>query len=266
MEDGHIAAQGQTIDFSGVGAHHQNGVAERSIQTISRWSRAMMIHLVLHWPDSASPDLWPFAMEHAVYIWNSLPQRESGIAPLEILTRTRFPDHNALLRLHVFGCPTYILDPKLQDGKKLPKWTPRSRRGIYLGFSPIHSSSVARVLNPRTGNVSPQYHFVCDDHFSTVPNVGTGGIELAMNDQVWYDIVQVGYENDVQDIFGDGDTIPNLQEEWLSEAERAALQHQRQAIVPRRAQQSSTLPGVWEFSKSYVLGLSRGYEGHTLYR
>ena len=30
-----VTAQGQTIEFSGVGAHHQNGVAERAIQTIT---------------------------------------------------------------------------------------------------------------------------------------------------------------------------------------------------------------------------------------
>ena len=41
--------------------------------------------------------------------------------------------------------------------------------GIYVGRSPFHAGSVALVLNPRTGHVSPQYHVVFDDDFTTVP-------------------------------------------------------------------------------------------------
>ena len=40
--------------------------------------------------------------------------------------------------------------------------------GIYVGHSPAHSGSVELVLNPKTGLVSPQYHVVYDDQFSTV--------------------------------------------------------------------------------------------------
>ena len=52
--------------------------------------------------------------------------------------------------------------------KGVPKWEPRSRLGIYVGHSPAHAGSVALVLNPKTGLVSPQYHVVYDDQFSTV--------------------------------------------------------------------------------------------------
>ena len=33
----HCSDLGQSLRFSGVGAHHQNGVAERAIQTITTW-------------------------------------------------------------------------------------------------------------------------------------------------------------------------------------------------------------------------------------
>jgi hypothetical protein len=70
--------------------------------------------------------------------------------------------------MHVWGCPVYVLDPTLQQGSKLPKWQPRSRRGIFVGFSPAHSSDVPLILNTQTGHISPQFHVVFDDNFSTV--------------------------------------------------------------------------------------------------
>jgi len=42
---------GQSLYFSGVGAHHQNGVAEREIQTITNMARANLLHATLHWPE-----------------------------------------------------------------------------------------------------------------------------------------------------------------------------------------------------------------------
>lgn len=77
-------------------------------------------------------------------------------------------DYTDLHRVRVFGCPVYVLDPKLQDAKKIPKWSKRSWKGIFMGFSPRHSSTVALVLNPDTGYVTPQYHVVFDERFSTV--------------------------------------------------------------------------------------------------
>ena len=68
-----IALQEQDIDFSGTGAHFQNGVAERSSQTVITWARAMMMHLSQHWPEAFDEELWPFAMDQAVYLWNNLP-------------------------------------------------------------------------------------------------------------------------------------------------------------------------------------------------
>ena len=73
-----------------------------------------------------------------------------------------------LKHYHTFGCPVYILDSRSQTNPKgVPKWEPQSRLGIYVGHSPAHAGSVELVLNPKTGLVSPQYHVVYDDQFST---------------------------------------------------------------------------------------------------
>jgi hypothetical protein len=154
---------------SGVGAHHQV-LAERQIQTTFNWSRANLLHFVLHWPQMAKnrDNLWPFAVDYAVYMHNNLPIRDMRFSPIEKFTGTTFDNYNHLTRAHVFGCPVYVLDPRLQDSKKIPKWSMRSRRGIYLGVSKQHSSTVHLVLNPETGAISPQYHCIFDDTFSTV--------------------------------------------------------------------------------------------------
>ena len=129
----------------------------------------MMLHSALHWPDQADINLWSFAMQHAAFIWNNLPDETSGLAPIEYLTGSRLASYDCLRQLHVWGYPVFVLDPKLQDGKKLPKWKPRSRLGQYLGVAPGYSSSVGYILNLDTGFVSPQYHVVHDDYFTTVP-------------------------------------------------------------------------------------------------
>ncbi len=48
------AWMGQIYSFSGVGAHHQNGVAEGNIKTLAQWARANMLHLAHHWPSQAN--------------------------------------------------------------------------------------------------------------------------------------------------------------------------------------------------------------------
>ena len=146
-------------------------------------ARAMLLHFALHWPQAATVDLWPFAVDQAVYIWNHLPHPKHKLSPIEHFTSAAFGNHHHLQRLHVFGCPVFVLDAKLQDGKKLPKWERRSRRGVYLGVSKAHSSTVHLVLNPDTGYVSPQYHVIFDDTFSTVFSEG------AFNDNVWNSLV-----------------------------------------------------------------------------
>jgi hypothetical protein len=74
----------QTIRYSGVGAHHQSGVVERAIRMISESARAMILHAAIHWPEVTTMDLWPLSMDYAVYLWNRMPRKDSGMASLEI--------------------------------------------------------------------------------------------------------------------------------------------------------------------------------------
>ena len=69
--------------------------------------------------------------------------------------------------------PVYVLYPKLQDGKKIPKWERGVRQAIFVGFSPDHSTNMHLVFNPRTQHIYPQYHVTFDVDFTTVPAVST---------------------------------------------------------------------------------------------
>ena len=229
----------QKISFSGVGAKHQNGIAERTIQTICNWARAQLLHQVLHWPDSANLELWPFAIEHAVYIWNHLPRKDTKMAPIEMFTRSKLSNATNLLgRLHVWGCPAYVLEPKLQDGKKIPKWDPRVRRGQFLGFSKQHSSTVGLILNSRTGAISPQFHCVYDDLFTTVPNAEAGGLfdVTTFDAESWNRLIESGLERTLDD--DEALELPDLHPDWLSE--------QSIPPVPTDAIPRTNPPGVTE--------------------
>jgi hypothetical protein len=137
----------------------------------------MMLHFTLHWPQEARLDLWPFAVDYAVWLWNHLPDTTTRLSPIEFFTKTTFPDHRHLQRISVFGCPVFVLYPTLQDAKKLLKWQRRSSKGIFLGFSPKHHTNVALVLNPETGSLTPHYHVVFDEKISTITfNVQTDSI------------------------------------------------------------------------------------------
>ncbi len=81
------ANQGHTI--SGVGSHHQNGLAERAIKTIQDMTCAMMIHLSVHWPNEYDIWLWPFAMDYTVWLYNHTPWHSSRLAPMELFCGTR---------------------------------------------------------------------------------------------------------------------------------------------------------------------------------
>ena len=93
-----------------------------------------------------------------------------GLSAIDIWSRSRFETvSETLSNFHVWGCPTYVLEPNLQKpGVKIPKWYPRSQIGVNIGFSKMHLKKVGLVLNLLTGSISPQYHVKFDDIISTV--------------------------------------------------------------------------------------------------
>jgi hypothetical protein len=222
-----LLVKGQGIKHSGVGGHHQNGVAENCIKTTVRTARTMMIHSALRWPEHNERDLWPLAFSHAAHLHNETPHMLTRLSPNEIWSRSK-STHSALINAHPWGCPVYVLQPRLQDGGKLPKWEPRSRRGQYMGASPLHASTVGLIRNLNTHHISPQFHCVYDNGFDTVHSIeGEPPAE-------WPDMFVF---NRFRSDYDDSDFVPELSDEWLTPVEVAARQQlersQRQAADPQ---------------------------------
>jgi hypothetical protein len=116
----------QIITFAGAGAHHHNGMAKRAIGMITNMARTMMLHAAIHWPDATNTTQWPMAVTHATYLYNHMPCLETGIFPVDLFTKMRWEQKKSH-DCHVWGCPVYVLDKTLGDGKKIPKWKPRSK-------------------------------------------------------------------------------------------------------------------------------------------
>eukprot|EP00957_Ditylum_brightwellii_P111201 8479796-Ditylum_brightwellii.AAC.1 len=79
---------------------------------------------MLHWPEQVTTDLWPFTFNYAVFLHNHLPKRGHCLAPIKLFTQTTVP-HSFFKGAHVWGCPVYVLQPSLWEGKKIPRWAPQ---------------------------------------------------------------------------------------------------------------------------------------------
>ena len=114
-----------------------------------------------------------------------------------------------LSNCHVWGCPTYVLEKKLQKpGVKIPKWGPRSRRGVNMGISNMHSTQVGLVLNLLTGSISPHFHVVFGDMFSNLMS------STAADPEDWIRLVTS--RNSRIQVMLDQEDDPELDDEWLT--------------------------------------------------
>ena len=180
-----INTKDQKITFCGVGAHHQNGIVENKNKMITLGARTLLLHGMRMWPQMIDEIFWPFAVKATADRHNTLNLNVNHETPESALRGTD-ADDVPVKTFHTLFCPVYVLDSRLQNagGAGPPKWEPRARMGVYLGHSPFHAGSVALVWNPTTGRVSPQYHVVFDDDFTTVPYMEAGTVPPHWDDLV----------------------------------------------------------------------------------
>ena len=188
-----------------------------------------MLHAAIHWPDMADPSLWPMAVQHAMFLHNHVPSPSTGLCPHDLFFKTRW-SQTKFHDLHVWGCPVYVLDKTLSDGKKLPRWTPRSHCEVFIGLSPKHSSTVPLVLNPGTVAITPQYHVVFDDEFTTISTNEDSMPDL--NSDLW---VKLFGNSSIEFVFDDESEahiadLPDEEDPYAS----ALYDHRRSTILAAR--------------------------------
>ena len=84
-----------------------------------------------------------------------------------------------------------------------------------MGWSPHHASTMPLVLNLETGSVSPQFHIVFDDWFSTVSSSASFD-EESIESNKWTKLLM---SERLQVLFDETDDV-QLDDEWLTEIER----------------------------------------------
>ena len=105
---------------------------------------------------------------------------------------------------------------------------------MFVGFSPRHSSLVPLILNPQTGKISPQFHVIFDNWFTSVLSVG---VDNAFEPSMWQTLFSHScyhYMFDDHDAISLSDdwTDPGLQNVLVTEF-RQPLQVQSHLEVPR---------------------------------
>ena len=158
----------QQLPFAGVGAHHQNGLAERKIGILQDLTQINFAHANAVCPEAVTAHLWPYAMRCVNDRLNKTPlmQDPRRRSPLELFRNSPVAPHYK--QWIPFGCPTYALRSELQDSKPFHKWENRSQVGIYIGRSPQHASNISLVMHKDSGYVSPQFHVVHDRKFESL--------------------------------------------------------------------------------------------------
>ncbi len=156
-----------------------------------------------------------------------------------------------------------MLESKLQNGQKLPKWNRWSRLGQFLGYSYEHSSLVANIWHLKMGYVSPQYHVVFDDLFKTV---FSSGADDALVNSICENLYGTSCEIYATDEYDAHDNLvykpPPLDEVWLDaegrEQSKIELRKQRKCneelmrncevatkdMVPTPATQGGHVPDI----------------------
>jgi hypothetical protein len=94
---------------------------------------------------------------------------------------------------------------------------------MFVGISNLHSSDVPLILNMQTGSITPQFHVVFDDYFSTVTSIS----DNEKPPDSWEDLC---LENSVHLIDDNTnqrsciDSFSYLNDEWLTKEELQAKQ------------------------------------------
>ena len=109
----HVEQSNPHIEYCGVGAYFQNGIAENAIKIGTGNARTMLLHAMYRWPEVITANLWPFAVALADWNRNHFRIRKNGLTSMEFLTNTKDDFKDKIHHSHPFGSPRWQQDPSL---------------------------------------------------------------------------------------------------------------------------------------------------------
>ena len=117
-----------------------NGLAERAIRSLKQMASCALADAQL-----PTKKFWPFAVSHAAKVKNLIPHRELKMSPWQKQTgNVPKPE-----QLFVFGSLTYVRRSERQD-----KFSPRTRQGVFLGYSQIDRGKTLVIYFPDTDKIN----------------------------------------------------------------------------------------------------------------
>jgi hypothetical protein len=133
---------GVQLQSTTIASSHQNGPAERTIQTVEHDMRALL-------EDSGLPiELWDEAAEAECYIRNRTESLKKGVSPSEAFTGTKPSiDH---IRIWGSKCYYYVDRKSIPANERKDKLVNTGRVGVLVGYSPTTTSHF-KVYSPERG-------------------------------------------------------------------------------------------------------------------
>ena len=150
----------KSISYCGMNTHFQNGLAECKIRDMQEHTLTALLYPCNKWLSTITVHLWPYAMQHLTMSPIALPRSGPTYHLLNCSWAPQWPPNYATfilsVVLHMSLTMPCRLDKECKNGIKSLPW--------HLTW-PItnHAYSVAFVLNPKMGHVSPQFHIKFND-------------------------------------------------------------------------------------------------------
>ena len=96
--------------------------------------------------------LWPYALRTANEVRNVTPMENQTKTPMELFAQVAIAPK--LKHFHTFGCPTYILDNKLQGNQAIQK--PGHLLGTLTQSLTIHQSDIESLYRAYLATIPRQ--------------------------------------------------------------------------------------------------------------
>ena len=143
-------------------------ITEQAIQTILGEAQTLLMHAAIQWPDTADTNLWQMAINYTptstiTCHWHACPDE--------------FPFRSTSFSL-TFSRHAHLGYSLLCPQPQTPGWTEATQMEATIMLRSLHSFQsfpcilCPLVLNLNTGKISPQFHIVFNDWFTSVLSTG----------------------------------------------------------------------------------------------